>query len=292
MIAGGPGGGDLQFTLDVDPPLGQIAVRATAASEARPAADADHLAWTQATRTARRWTLYVQPQGEPRVRVNRARTEGYSGGFEGQRFVYQEVRGRQSNLWFLNLANGNRSVPGGVNTGGWEWHPTVSGDRLLFARHNFGTRTDTIVLRNLATGSTAVLDRLRTSSRAFAESGQVNGDYAVWYRCTPLCNVFVRDLAAGQTTKIANPSGLHQYDPSVTSDGTVYFVRSRTGCGNSATLVRQPLAGPRKTLAALPARHDSQHTFALENGDGTTTVLFDRINCRSGGSDVLEVIDP
>jgi hypothetical protein len=78
----------------------------------------------------------------------------------------------------------------------------------------------------------------------------------------------------------------------VTSDGTVYFLRSLGGCGRSVTLVRQPLMGPRQTLATLPPGRDSFHTFALENGNGTTTVLFDRVQCRTGGWDVLKVVDP
>jgi hypothetical protein len=292
MAAGPAGGGSLVFNLDVSA-LPLIAVRATRAQEAIPSADAEHLAWSQATRRSPRYQLYMQRSGEPRVRVNRARTQGFSGGFDGETFVYQETRGTQSNLQFYDVASGGRSAPpAGVNTRRWEWHPTLSGDWLLFGRSNSAARVDLVLLRNLATGETRRLGRLRWGRRTIAEPGQVNGNYAVWYRCTPACDVFLYDIAAGTTTRIPNPNRRQQYDPSVTSDGTVYFVRSGRGCGASVRLVRHPIGGPSKVLATLGSGRDSFHTYALENDDGTTSLFFDRVRCSTGAFDVLKLIDP
>lgn len=290
MAAGLGTAGSLVFNVDASRfPL--VGVRTTRAQEARPSADADHLAWTQVARRAA--TLFLKPRGEPRKRVNRPRTNGYSGGFEGGTFVYQETRGRRSDLQLYDLATGGRSAPpAGVNTRNWEWHPTISGDWLLFARAHLSGRADLVVLRNLVTGETRVLDRLRWRRGTVAEAGQVNGNYAVWFRCTPACDVFRHDIAAGTTTRIGNPGRRQQYDPSVTSDGTVYFVQSGRGCGTSVRLVRQPLAGPRRALASLGGGRDSAHTYALENANGTTTVFFDRVRCSTGAWDVLKVIDP
>jgi hypothetical protein len=292
MAAGPAGGGSLVFNLDVSA-LPLIAVRATRAQEAIPSADAEHLAWSQATRRSPRYQLYMQRSGEPRVRVNRARTQGFSGGFDGETFVYQETRGTQSNLQFYDVASGGRSAPpAGVNTRRWEWHPTLSGDWLLFGRSNSAARVDLVLLRNLVTGETRRLGRLRWGRRTIAEPGQVNGNYAVWYRCTPACDVFLYDIAAGTTTRIPNPNRRQQYDPSVTSDGTVYFVRSGRGCGASVRLVRHPIGGPSKVLATLGSGRDSFHTYALENDDGTTGLFFDRVRCSTGAFDVLKLIDP
>jgi hypothetical protein len=292
MAAGLDGGGSLVFNLDVSA-LPLIAVRATRAQEAVPSADAEHLAWSQATRRSRGYQLYMQRSGEPKVRVNRPRTQGYSGGFDGETFVYQEVRGMRSNLQFYDVGDGGRSAPpAGVNTRHWEWHPTVSGDWLLFGRSNGAARVDLVLLRNLATGETRRLGRLRWGRRTIAEPGQVNGNYAVWYRCTPACDVFLYDIAAGTTTRIPNPNRRQQYDPSVTSDGTVYFVRSGRGCGASVRLVRHPIGGPSKVLATLGSGRDSFHTYALENDDGTTSLFFDRVRCSTGAFDVLKLIDP
>jgi hypothetical protein len=292
MAAGLSGGGNLAFSLDAST-FPQVGVRTTRAQEALPSADDDHVAWSQATRRSPRWTLYVQRRGEPRVRVNRAHTQGFSGGFSGDTFVYQEVRRRQSNLQLYDLVDGGRSAPpAGVNTRHWEWHPTISGDWLLFGRRSPTARADLVLLRNLVTGETRELGRLRWGKRTIAEPGQVNENYAVWFRCTPACDVFLYDIAAGTTTRIPNPDRRQQYSPSVTSDGTVYFMRSGRGCGTSVRLVRRPLGGPNRVLAPLVMGRDSSRTYALENDDGTVTVLFDRVRCSTGAWDVLKLVDP
>jgi hypothetical protein len=292
MAAGVSGGGNLVLSVDVRFPIAQLAVRTTRAHEITPAAAAGQLAWAQGPRrNFRFWSLFVKPSGEARRKVNRLRTHGYSGGFDGERFVYQEVTRRQSNLQLYDLADRRRSAPAGVNTRHWEWHPTLSGDWLLFGRTNVRQRIDFVVLRNLATGETRVLDRLPWGFRKIAEPGQVSGNYVTWYRCVPTCDVFRYDIAAQTTSEIPNPGG-HQYDPSVTDDGTVYFVRSGFGCGVAVRLVRQPIDGPRKVLTQLTAGRDSFHTYALENANGTTSLYFHRNNCRTDANDVLRIIDP
>ena len=117
-------------------------------------------------------------QGSERtVKANRSRTHGFSGGFVDDTFVYQEIRGRQSNLQFFDPMIGNRwNPPAGVNTRHWEWHPTISGDWLLFGRSKAGARTDSIVLRNVSTGETILLDRRPWGSHRIAEPGQVAGN--------------------------------------------------------------------------------------------------------------------
>ena len=252
MAAGVSGGGNLVFSVDVRFPIALLPVRTTLAHEITPAAAPGVFAWAQGPRrNFRFWNLLVQPAGEARRKVNRIRTHGFSGGFDGNRFVYQELRGRQSNLWIYNLASRMRSAPpAGVNTLQWEWHPTLSGDWLLFGRSSIRARIDRVFLRNVATGETRLLGSLRWGRLRIAEPGQVSGNYVAWYRCTPVCNVFRYDIAARTVTQLPNPGG-HQYSPSVTDDGTVYYVRSGSGCGVAVRLVRQPLAGPRKLLAQL-----------------------------------------
>ena len=62
MAAGLDSGGSLVFNLDGSM-LPLIAVRATRAQEALPSADAQHLAWSQATRRSPRYQLYMQRSG-------------------------------------------------------------------------------------------------------------------------------------------------------------------------------------------------------------------------------------
>jgi Tol biopolymer transport system component len=292
MAAGSGDSGSLAFNLDLSR-LPLIAVRTSNADEVAPAADADHLAWSQSTRQSLRSALYLQSPGQPRAKVNGSGTNGFSGGFDGDTFVYQQVRRQQSNLYVHDLAGGGSpALPAGVNTPQWEWHPTISGDWLLFGRQVRSGRVDLVLLRNLVTGETRELRRLRWGRRTLAAPGQVNGNYAVWFRCTPACDVFLHDIAAETTTRVPNPSRNQQYSPSVTSDGTVYFAQSGRGCGASVRLVRQPLTGSSKVLASLGSGRDSFQTYALENGDGTTSVFFDRMRCSNNTWDVLKLVDP
>ena len=89
--------------------------------------------------------------------------------------------------------------------------------------------------------------------------GQVSGNWAVWDVCRRVCNVYRRDIGAGTTTRIPNTlRGRYQYRPSVTADGTVYFVHSGQACGQNVRLVRQPLGGPQEVVlarTAAPAHH-------------------------------------
>ncbi|MGH3092421.1 MAG: hypothetical protein ACRDOG_08885 [Gaiellaceae bacterium] len=298
MAAGLTSGGVLAFHVDVRFPLPQIGVRTTRAYEGYPSAGPRHFAWAQfPRRKGRFWTLYAQRSGEPRVRVNPRRTDGYSGGFEGNRFVYQQTRGRgdrrTSDLRIFNLARETRrKPPAGVNTRQWEWHPTISGRWLLFGRRSRAARADVVILRNLATGRSIVLDRLPWR-RGAAEPGQVSGRYAVWHRCTPRCRVFSYDIKTRAKSMIPNPSRRHhQYDPSVTNDGTVYFVTSGNGCGMSVRLERRPLGGPTRVLTSLRPGWDSSHTFALETPNGTTDFFFERVHCMTYDRDVVKVVDP
>lgn len=80
---------------------------------------------------------------------------------------------------------------------------------------------------------------------------------------------------------------MQQYAGSVSSDGTVYLVR--TGnldhwvCGSHTKLVRVPVGGPGVVIASLPDNKDAFSTFALDEMGGSTTMYFDRFPC---GTDV------
>jgi hypothetical protein len=294
MVAGVGAAGSLVFNLDAAP-LALVAVKATTAQELGPSADATHFAWSQYPRSGRGFvSLFLQETGGPRVRANRPGTHGWGGSFVGGSMVYQEASGRQSNLQLYDVVTGVRSPPPpGVNTLAWEWGPTMTADHLLFGRVLINQRIDRVLLRDLGTGSTLIVDQIRFKN-GLVWAGQVSGNYAVWYRCansTRRCDVRMRDIAAGTTTTIPNP-GRQQYSPAVLGDGTVYFIRSRRGCGNTVQLVRRPLGGPSKVIASVGAGRDVQRTFALQRADGTTSVYFDRIRCATRAWDVFSVLDP
>ena len=82
-------------------------------------------------------TLFIQSDaGQPAVRVNNSRSShAWAGSIDGTTLVYQRARANQSDirLWDV-VAKSPLPPPAGVNTPNWEWHPTMSGDWILFGR--------------------------------------------------------------------------------------------------------------------------------------------------------------
>ena len=77
----------------------------------------------------------------------------------------------------------------------------------------------------------------------------------MWDVCRRVCDVYRHDIGAGTTTRIPTTlRGRYQYRPSVTADGTVYFVHSGLACGQNVRLVRQPLGGGRRRWCSSSRR--------------------------------------
>lgn len=239
----------------------------------------------------------LDPSNPTTIRLNTS-GEGFAGGMDGSRIVYQQISGYSSNLKFYDLATGTRSdPPAGVNTSQWEYGPTISGEWLLFERDPLYANVERIVLHNLTTGEERVLMG-ETRRRWFMVPGQVAGNWAVWMRCADVCKVFVHDIAADKTTTLPAPAfgQRQQYAPSVTSAGVVYAARSGNGCGTNAKIVRFRRAGDPATgtvLARLPRGIDFFGGYAREATDGSVDYFFDRWNCRAARNyDIYKVRDP
>jgi hypothetical protein len=281
--------------------LAEQPVRTAAVNEVNPAAATDaggeYVAWAQNSRAApKRYNAFIQHGTEPRIKLNTA-GQGWIGGISYPRVVYQQIVSGQSNLKLFDLATGIRSnPPTAVNSSKWEWHPTISGDWLFFNRDDNATPTQRVILFNTATLASTLLDVV-TRSTHFLMANQVNGNFVVWTKCAPVCNVFKRDIAAGTTTRLAKPSTSpprDQYAAAVTSTGTVYLARSGRTCGASVRLVRfgptDPATGT--IVAALPSGRDMWISFARENADGSTDVFHDRVTCATERWDIYKIADP
>jgi hypothetical protein len=276
----------------------EIPVLTSRAGEFQPARGPNHLAWEQNTKaTPRRFDVLVREDGGDPVRVNRPRWNGALGGIDDDLLVYQEFRVRKgkrlSDIRFLDLNTGAWfNPPRGVNKRPhWEYWPSVSRPWLLFGRL---LRNDTrrLLLRNLETGETRTLDRTR-AEKPFIAPGQVNGDYAVWSKCTDdnQCQVYLHHIPTGTTSWVPNP-GAHQEAPSVTPDGTVYMRRGGRGCGADVSLVRYPIGGPETVLVELPGGLDIDDSFAYVEPNGAVEVHYDRIGCgRRTAGDIYKVQD-
>ena len=172
---------------------------------------------------------------------------------------------------FFDLGSKDRtSPPRGVNTRRWEYWPTISGQWLLFGRRA-GDESREIILYDLSTRDATKLDEVGGRD-TFLAPGQVNGDYAVWYRCTrgTKCNVILYNISDGVETKIPNP-GAFQYAPSVSSDGTVTFARSAQRMRQAGTADPRPPQRPETVFCGrLPSGGDVATTRVHRGHAGET----------------------
>jgi hypothetical protein len=266
----------------------------TPAGEFQPARGRLHLAWERNTAAApRRYDVFARRRGRRRFRVNAPGTNAANGGISGMLLVYQQWRGRRSDIRVYNLRKHRRRRPAkGVNTAHWEYWPSVSGRWLLFGRRKPGGARR-IVLFDRRTGRARTLARTRGRS-SFAAPGQVSGRWAVWWKCTPStgCNVFRYNIRRKTRLRVPNP-GRYQRAPSVTPQGTVYFVRAARRCGASVKLMRYFPGAPPKALRKLTSGTTINDTYAYSGRVGRTKLLFERSRCgRPAASDIWRLEDP
>jgi len=260
--------------------------------EFQPVLGDGFLAWQQNTEKApHHYDVFARPlDGGSKRKVNAPGTNGANGDIAGNLLVYQQFRGGRSDLKFFDLSDRKRSpLPGKINTGRWEYWPSMSGDWLLFARR-YGADVRKIFLFNLSTNESRLVGKVR-GSNTFLAPGQVSGDYAVWSTCRSRteCNVVRYHIPERKREVIPN-HGVRQHAASVTPDGTVYFARSR-GCGNNVTLIRHSPEGQETALWRLPSGDDVGSTKAYVDQQGVTTLYFDQFACgRSTQSDAWQVV--
>jgi hypothetical protein len=279
--------------------LPQRPVLTTRLDEQNPAAGGGYIAWSRNSRARRRhFDAYVSQARSRPIKLNARGTQGWIGGISGTTLVYQQAVRNRSDLKLFDLGRRTRfNPPRGFNTRSWEWHPTVSGEWVLFGRSS--ADADYMILRSLATGRQLVLDTLPDPSEdARLEPGQVNGNYAAWTKCVSRseCIVFRYSLAEGTKTGFEAPRGRLHYGPSVTAAGTVYLARSGRGCGNRVELWRYPLGGPPSLLLRFRRGQDFRFSYAVtlppQRETAVTDVYYDRVRCaRKPSWDIYKVVD-
>jgi WD40 repeat protein len=248
------------------------------AFEYRPSGDGSYLMWSERTRyKAADTTVFVSKAGGRRIRVNAKGTEGFSGGIDGSRLVYQQARRLKSDIMFYDLArNKRRPVSRKVNSRLWEYYPSVSGPWLLFGRVNLRATDRRVMLANLETGRVTTIDRMR-GRRSYLVPGQMNGRYATWVKCTSRCDIYRYDASTRKKIRVPNPNIVDLFGPSVTADGTVYFGRSSGKCGRDIRLVKYE-DGKVSVVMDLAPGHDFFTSFVFER-DGKTGLYFDMLEC-------------
>ena len=234
--------------------------------------------------------VYVKPAGTPRYKVN-TRGQGFAGGIDGTTLIWQSVRDGQSDLRLFDLASHTRSVPAGVNTRRWEFGPTISGDWILYGQTWGRAPNWRVILHNTNTSETRILDERVNRPHTQVSPGQVNGDYATWesmnYRTNVRTCFCIRSRPRRRRSCQGPPASCSTH-PSVTPDGTVFYLRSGLGCGHD--VLREYAAGVDTPLARLPRGYDAlTNTFAVDEGGGVTSVYFDCVQCSTGKSHIYKI---
>jgi hypothetical protein len=266
----------------------QIPVKASAAFEQVPGAGGGtYFAWS---RGAARLLLQSGP-GQPAIQVNGSRSAAWAGSIDATTLVYQQARNGSSDIKLFDVVTHQRSTPAGINTPNWEWHPTISGDWILFGRRTFSKNRSRVLLHNTSTHATITLGDVQ-GRNAIAHPGQVSGNWAVWDQCAHhVCSVYRYDIAGDVKTKVPNTlTGKQQYFPSVTSAGTVYFAHSGSGCGQNVRLVEW-VPGTTTVLVSFHAGRDLfSTTQTVPDQVAGTDVYYDRYACRANASDIYKVV--
>jgi hypothetical protein len=202
-----------------------------------------------------------------------------------------------SRIRVWNATTHTFSAPPGVNTAGLEdwFRETADG---LDAR--IVGRTEDLPMIS-ATGPTSRdlvqgLTDLDLSSLGYFHfhPEPVRGNWAVWAVCRRVCNVYRYDIGARTRTRTTPPRP-DQYAPSVTADGTVYFVHSGAACGQNVRLVREPLGGGPHVLVSFKPGHDVlTRTQATPDASSGTDLYYDKLRCtsRTTASDIYEIVVP
>lgn len=255
----------------------QYRVAAGPGNQRNPGGGAGYELWTSGSARARDRALLAQKDGKT-FRVNPRGTAAYAGSVAGSRLVYQLVRGHRSDLRLYDLKNRRQiSTLDRFNTRGWEWHPTISGSRVLFTRRR--GKISQVVLQSLKRGRPRIVARVHAPGDLVA--GQVNGGWAAWTYCSDVaCDVYRTNLRTGRRTKMPRPGRRINYGASVTKRGIVYYMQSGYRCGVNAALVRRS-DGRVTKIYDLPSGYDGFFTFA---DDATGRVLYDRAYCTYAGT--------
>ena len=277
-------------TFAAEAAVTDVAVLSSPNAEIYPSASATELGWSQNSNAHPRFAnAFVRPLGGGKtVQVNAPGTKGFAGGFDGSRFIFQQISKQgQSDLRIYDTSSGHYvAVPNDVNTSRWERAPSMDGDYLVFSRDSYLRQRSTyrVVLHRISTGKEIILDSITGKTPAtYVYAGQLSGDYVTWERCTKTngCDVYIYRIGTGKTTKV--PDRRQEYSPAVSSDGTVYFIRSSAACGAHVELMRD-VAGTVTLVHRFARNRDSFATYAID----ATHVLHEVENCRTFGSDVYE----
>ena len=87
-------------------------------------------------------------------------------------------------------------------------------------------------------------------------------------------------ISTGKAYRVPHPIGMARLPLVDRPDGTVYFLRSRPGCGNHVVFESYTTAGVLSRLGSMPAGRDGgDEMFTAPQPDGSTSLYFDSYRC-------------
>lgn len=269
-------------------------------AEASSAAAGRWLTWTHDSPAHRLvFNVYAQKNGRAPVKLNARGTHADNGGIDGHVAVFAEyARSGRGTVYLYDLVTHHRTAVASSVTGRYPTGASLSGRWLTFERQLPGAEgpRSAIVLYDR---TRRTLKRLDVGSyRAVAVyAGQVNRPWVVWRHAdftadTTTSEVRRYNTVTKKTFTVPNPAGYLAWGPSVSGDGTVFFVRMRNDeAGNQVggcELVRYPTGGPASVLATFTARVPDD-TYVRDNPDGSKTVFFTLTSSDVHKSDIFKI---
>ncbi|MEX2274742.1 MAG: hypothetical protein WEA10_04125 [Actinomycetota bacterium] len=217
------------------------------------------------------------------IRVNPSNTRGYTGGIEGDRLLWQQVKRGQSDLRLYDYSQErNVAVPPGLNDNDWQWRPSFDGETYLYGQNRFNTPDAPwkVILATEQDGSIVdkiVLDSAKNRCKCIWP-GQVVGDYATWTKCTTTCQVWIYEISSDTSTRVSNETARNQYHGVPDVNGAVYLARGGNGCGENVNLVSYAYgSGGRDLVTELPDGKDVTDLTVVPGSP--STIFFGRVGC-------------
>lgn len=214
------------------------------------------------------------------VRVSPAGSWAQSGGFNGSTLLFSAWTGRtDADIYKFDLNTRQRTKFGpAVNSRHDDYRPTMSGDWLLFTRHNRRTDIYKVILFNRSSGALRVL--ATSTDTSFVGAGQVNGDWVVYQKSRSAgTRVFRYNIVTRETQALPNDGRPHAYSASIASDGTAFYARSRSGCGANTDIVRSVVGGATEKVFDMGVNQDIAHTYVEATKEGGRRVHLTQIQC-------------
>jgi hypothetical protein len=257
--------------------------------------NASYFAWTQdAAGDRRARNVWVKPTASSAFQVDH-RGRGFAGQMDpiGTVLPYQRVLRGRSDLKLFDMATQEHlALPAGINTEKWEQWPARYGNQLTFIRYG-RVNTTLFLVTDLTIGTKLPIKTIDSELAVFANVPKINGNWVTYAICNQRgCKIYRYDIGSSLNEKIPNPLDLLYFAPSPDLSGTVYFERSRPGCGRAARMMKWTGVGDPTIFYPFERGTDMTGSMTFDDNAGTITVFVDFFDCDSGKHDIYSFTDP